>query len=151
MDVIKAKGALVIGGEKVQDVSDGARKVGEHLTACCQTQHSEPPLPPDQYLACVNGAKNYEAKIVQVSNVIIEAEKAKQEGKLEVAEQKAAEAKSADRQPLLITPSHGRKQRLNGEHLTGHVSSDCIIRANNEFGPFEANVVQSSGVRPLRP
>lgn len=29
---------------------------------------------------------------------------------------------------------------LNGEHLTGHVSSDCIIRANNEFGPFEANV-----------
>jgi hypothetical protein len=95
LDVIKAKGALVIGGEKVQDVSDGARKVGEHLTACCQTQHSEPPLPPDQYLACVNGAKNYEAKIVQVSNVIIEAEKAKQEGKLEVAEQKAAEAKSA--------------------------------------------------------
>jgi hypothetical protein len=29
---------------------------------------------------------------------------------------------------------------LNGEHLTGHVSSDCIIRANNEFGPFEANI-----------
>lgn len=90
VDVIKAKGALVIGGEKVQDVSDGAGKVGERLTACCQAQHSEPPLPPDQYLACVNGAKNYEAKIVQVSNVIIEAEKAKQEGKLEVAEQKAA-------------------------------------------------------------
>ena len=69
VDVIKAKGALVIGGEKVQDVSDGARKVGEHLTACCQTQHSEPPLPPDQYLGCVNGAKNYEAKIVQVSSL----------------------------------------------------------------------------------
>ncbi|HWX13314.1 MAG TPA: hypothetical protein VNY06_00295 [Methylocella sp.] len=52
-------------------------------------------MPPDQYLACVNGAKNYEPKIVQVSNVIIEAEKAKQEGNSPLAEQKAAEAKSA--------------------------------------------------------
>jgi hypothetical protein len=80
VDVIKAKGALVIGGEKVQDVSERARNVGQHLTACCDAQHSDYPLPPDQYLACVNGAKDYEAKIVQVTNVIIEADKAKQEG-----------------------------------------------------------------------
>jgi hypothetical protein len=99
VDVIKAKGALVIGGEKVQDVSDGARKVGEHLTACCQAQHSEPPPPPDQYLACVNGAKDYEAKIVQVSNVIIEAEKAKQEGKLRSRSRKPRKRKRPLRHP----------------------------------------------------
>lgn len=94
VDVIKAKGALVIGGEKVQDISDGARKVGEHLTACCLAQHSDPPLPPDQYLACINGAKDYEAKIIQITNIIKEAETAKQQGNTQLAEQKVAEAKT---------------------------------------------------------
>jgi hypothetical protein len=94
VDVIKAKGALVIGGEKVQDVSEGARKVGEHLTACCIAQHGDPPLPPDQYLACINGAKDYEAKIIQITNTIKEAETAKQQGNTQLAEQKVEEAKA---------------------------------------------------------
>ncbi len=94
VDVIKAKGALVIGGEKVQDVSDGAQKVGEHLVACCDAQHGDHPLPPDQYLACINGAKDYEAKIIQITNIIDEAQAAKQQGNTQVAEQKVVEAKA---------------------------------------------------------
>jgi hypothetical protein len=97
VDVIKAKGALVIGGEKVQDVSDGAQKVGEHLMACCDAQHGDHPLPPDQYLACINGAKDYEAKIIQITNIIQEADTAKQERKTElVAEAKTAIEASAN-------------------------------------------------------
>ncbi len=93
VDAVKATGALVIGSEKVQDVSDGAREVGAHLTACCIAQHSDPPLPPDQYQACVNGAKDYEAKIIQIPNIIKEADKAKQQGNTQLADQKIAEAK----------------------------------------------------------
>jgi hypothetical protein len=94
VDVIKAKGALVIGGEKVQDVSDGAQKVGEHLMACCDAQHGDHPLPPDQYLACINGARDYEAKIIQITNIVQEADTAKQQGNAQVADQKVAEAKT---------------------------------------------------------
>ena len=93
VNAVKATGALVIGSEKVQDVSDSARKVGAHLTACCIAQHSDRPLPPDQYQACVNGAKDYEAKIIQITNIIKEADTAKEQGNTQLAEQKAAEAK----------------------------------------------------------
>jgi hypothetical protein len=108
LDVIKAKGALVIGGEKVQNVSENARNVGEHLTACCDAQHSDHPLPPDQYLACVNGARNYETKIVQITNIIKEADQAKQQGNAQLAEQKAEEARAAVEASSLIVRDLGQ-------------------------------------------
>lgn len=51
-------------------------------------------MKPEQYQVCVNGAKDYEAKIIQVTSIIKEADTAKQEGNTQVAEQKAEEAKT---------------------------------------------------------
>jgi hypothetical protein len=42
----------------------------------------------------VNGAKEYEAKIIQITNIVGDAQEAKQQGKTELADQKAAEAKT---------------------------------------------------------
>jgi hypothetical protein len=50
---------------------------------------------PEQYQVCVNGAKDYEAKIIQITNIIGEAQAARQDGKNEVADQKVKEARIA--------------------------------------------------------
>lgn len=93
VNALKANGEWAIGPEKVQDVSEGAQKIAVHLKSCCISQHSGY-MKPEQYQVCVNGAKDYEAKIIQITNIIGEAQAAKQEGNGQLVDQKAAEAKT---------------------------------------------------------
>ena len=91
VDAIKGKGEWVIGGEKIQDIGDDAQKVGMHLTTCCTHKGS---ISPEQFLACVNGAKDYEKKIVQIVSIIGEAQKAREQGDTALADKKVAEART---------------------------------------------------------
>jgi hypothetical protein len=94
VNALKANGEWVIGPEKVQDVSEGVQKIAVHLKSCCISQQSGY-IKPEQYQVCVNGAKDYEAKIIQITNIIGEAQAAKQQGNTQLVEQKVAEARTA--------------------------------------------------------
>jgi hypothetical protein len=91
LDALKV-GAWAIGPKKLQEVDKDAQKVAVHLKSCCISQQSGH-MNPKQYQTCVNGAKDYEAKIVQTANIIKEADAAKLQGNTQLADQKIAEAK----------------------------------------------------------
>lgn len=94
VNALKANGEWVIGPEKVQDVSEGVQKIAVHLESCCISQQNGY-IKAEQYQVCVNGAKDYEAKIIQITNIIGEAQAAKQQGNAQLVEQKVAEARTA--------------------------------------------------------
>jgi hypothetical protein len=92
LELIKSKGELVVGREKVQELSEGSQKVALHLKTCCIAQQSGS-LTPEQFQGCMNGAKDYEGKIQQVSSIIGEAQAAKAQGNQQLVDQKAAQAR----------------------------------------------------------
>ena len=90
---IEANGEWAIGKEKIQQVDKDSQDVALHLKTCCILQ-DKGSITPEQFQVCVNGAKEYEAKIIQITNIVGVAQEAKQQGKTELADQKAAEAKT---------------------------------------------------------
>jgi hypothetical protein len=94
LEFIKIKGELVLGREKVQDLTDGSQKVALHLKTCCIAQQSGN-LNADQFQACLSGAKDYETKVIQVVTNIKEATTAEEQQKPELARQKTEQAKQA--------------------------------------------------------
>jgi hypothetical protein len=94
LDVIKSKGELVIGREKVQDLAEGSQKVALHLKTCCIAQQRGG-MTGAQFQGCIDGAKDYETKVIQVTNTINEAHAARAQGNVQLTEQKAAEARQA--------------------------------------------------------
>jgi hypothetical protein len=93
-DVLKSKGELFVGREKVQELAESSQKVALHLKACCVAQHSGN-LNAEQLQGCMNGAKEYESKLQVVSNILNEAQAAKDQNNQQVLEQKTAQAKEA--------------------------------------------------------
>ena len=94
LEFIKTKGELFVGREKVQELAEGPQKVALHLKTCCVAQQGGS-LSPDQFQGCINGAKDYESKILQVTTIINELQEAKDQGNKQIVEQKSAQAKEA--------------------------------------------------------
>lgn len=92
LDIIKSKGELFVGREKVQELAEGSQKVALHLKTCCVAQQSGV-MTPEQFQGCINGAKEYENKIQEVSSIIGEAQTAKDQGNQQLVEQKAVQAR----------------------------------------------------------
>ena len=94
IEFIKTKGELFVGREKVQELAEGSQKVALHLKTCCIAQRSGI-MTPEQFQGCINGAKDYENRILQVSTILGEAQTAKDQGNQQLVEQKAAQAREA--------------------------------------------------------
>lgn len=94
LEVIKIKGELVLGREKVQELSEGPQKVALHLKTCCIAQEART-MSADEFQVCMNGAKDYETKIVQVATNIEEVKAAEEQQNPELAKQKTEQAKEA--------------------------------------------------------
>src|SRR5260370_583076 len=94
LDFIKTKGELFVGREKVQELAEGPQKVALHLKACCVAQQGGT-MGPEQIQGCINGAKDYESKLLQVTTIIREAQAAKDQGNQQLVDQKSAQAKEA--------------------------------------------------------
>ncbi len=94
LDVVKTKGEFFVGREQMQALTDGAQKVGLHLKSCCLSQQTGK-MTSDQFQNCINGAKDYESRILLVTNLINEAQVAKDQGNAQLAEQKAGQAREA--------------------------------------------------------
>ena len=89
LEFIKIKGELVLGREKVQELTEGSQKVALHLKTCCIAQQAGT-LNADQFQVCMNGAKDYETKVVQVVNNIKEVKSAEEQQKPELVKQKTS-------------------------------------------------------------
>jgi len=94
LDFIKVKGKLVLGSERVQDLTDASQKVALHLKSCCIAQQTGK-LTADQFQVCISGAKDYQTQIIQVATNIKEADAAEKQQKPELAKQKTDAAKAA--------------------------------------------------------
>jgi len=94
LEFIKIKGELVLGREKVQELAEGPQKVALHLKTCCIAQEART-MSTDQFQVCMNGAKDYETKIVQVVTNIKEVKAAEEQRNPELAKQKTEQAKEA--------------------------------------------------------
>jgi hypothetical protein len=91
---LKANGEVVIGREKVQELAEGAQKVGLLCKTCCIAQQSGK-INAEQFQTCLNGAKSYETQVIQVANTIDEAQSARQRGDDRLANEKMKQAKLA--------------------------------------------------------
>jgi len=94
LEIIKNKGELFVGREQVQALTEGAQKVGLHLKSCCLSQQTGN-MTHDEFQDCIKGAKDYESKVLLVTNLINEAQAAKNQGNEELAQQKAGQAREA--------------------------------------------------------
>jgi hypothetical protein len=99
LEVIKIKGELVLGREKVQELSEGSQKVALHLKTCCIAQQART-MNADKFQDCMSGAKDYETKIVQVATNIKEVKAAEEQQKPELAKQKKEQANEAAREAI---------------------------------------------------
>ncbi|PYK10070.1 MAG: hypothetical protein DME61_04645 [Verrucomicrobia bacterium] len=94
LEFINIKGGLVLGREKVQELTEGSQKVALHLKTCCIAQQAGS-INADQFQFCISGAKDYETKIIQVATNIKEAKAAEEQQKPDLARQKTEQARAA--------------------------------------------------------
>jgi len=150
-EFLKSKGELFVGREKVQELAEGSQKVALHLKACCVAQQNRS-LNAEQLQGCMNGAKDYESKILLVTSSIIEAQAARDQGNQQLADQKVVQAKEAvsaasksasDLAGVVagIAPSQGaparEKHTLN---VTDYAGTPMIVSVNGKWvGQWDAN------------
>lgn len=90
IELIKNKGGFAISQEKVQELSDGAQKVGLHLKTCCSVLEGGK-LNPDQFQQCVARASAYEKQVADVAQQVETAAAAKQQGETAIVQQQASQ------------------------------------------------------------
>ena len=106
LELIKNKGGLVLGREKVQELTDSSQKVALHLKTCCVAQQSGA-MNAEQLGSCINGAKDYETKIVQVSTAISEASAAQTQGNAPLVQQKTEQARQVATEAAIAAKTLG--------------------------------------------
>ena len=89
---INITGKLALGRETVQKLTEGSQKVALHLKTCCIAERAGT-LNADQFQVCMNGAKEYETKVVQVVTNIKEAKAAEEQQKPNLAREKTEQAR----------------------------------------------------------
>ena len=89
---INITGELALGRETVQKLTEGSQKVALHLKTCCIAERAGT-LNADQFQICMNGAKDYEAKVVQIVTNIKEAKAAEEQQKPDLAREKTEQAR----------------------------------------------------------
>jgi hypothetical protein len=96
---INITGELALGRETVQKLTEGSQKVALHLKTCCIAERAGT-LNADQFQVCMNGAKEYETKVVQVVTNIKEAKAAEEQQKPDLAREKTEQARQAASEAL---------------------------------------------------
>ena len=145
------QGDLVIGREKVQELSDGALQEAEHLKFCCIEQHvgalGGGALERCAAGASAGGAKEFENIIEQVAIIIRDAQAASKIGNAEVADRKAAEAKKlADAAIRIVPPPDPLPSPSPSPSPSGGKSEGPTVVTTNAQEPnntiLQANVAQ---------
>jgi hypothetical protein len=93
LETIRTKGELVVGSEKIQELTESAQMVGQHLKTCCIALEGGK-VDPAQFQQCIGSATAYQSRIIQVVNRIDAAEIAAQRGDTQQVEQAREELES---------------------------------------------------------
>ncbi len=88
---IRTHGELVIGSEKVQELTENSQRVGILCKTCCIANQSGK-INAEQFQICLDTTKQYQAQVVQVADTIDQASAAKARGDTQTADQKASRA-----------------------------------------------------------
>ena len=87
LDPITAEGEVLIGREKLQNLSERSEMMAMTLKTCCIAHH-EGKLSNDEFLSCNQSFKNLETDLAKAVTSLDEAAKAKQAGKIDVVNKK---------------------------------------------------------------
>ena len=88
---IKTHGDLVIGSEKVQELTENSQRVGILCKTCCIANQSGK-INADQFQACLETTKQYQNQVLQVADTIDQASAATSRGDKQTADQKTSQA-----------------------------------------------------------
>lgn len=97
LEVVQTQGAVFIGREKIQDLTEAAQVTALNLKTCCIVLNAGK-VDSNQFLQCKNTAKEYETKVDTVISQIEGAEKAQAEGKADVVEKAVGQIKATIRE-----------------------------------------------------
>jgi len=87
LDIVKAKGEVLIGRQKIQDLTERSQQMALNLKSCCIVAgHTT-----SDFLRCKEEFERYDAEINRVAKSLIETEAARQQGNTAVANQKIVE------------------------------------------------------------
>lgn len=86
IELIKNKGGFAVSQEKVQELTEGAQKVGLHLKTCCSVLEGGK-LNPDQFQQCVVRASEYDRKIAETARQVDAAATAQAQGETATVQQ----------------------------------------------------------------
>jgi hypothetical protein len=87
LDVIRSRGEVFIGKQKVKDLNDESERYVANLKLCCVVLQGGK-LGADQFLKCKNDIAQHETRMSQIVTAIGEAEAAQTQGKTDVTKQK---------------------------------------------------------------
>lgn len=90
LDIIKAKGDVFIGEEKIQDLTERSQMTALNLKTCCIVLEGGK-VNSEEFLRCKDTAEKFETQVEHVATSINEAQEAKQEGKSELVSEKVSQ------------------------------------------------------------
>jgi hypothetical protein len=94
IELIKNKGGFAVSQEKVQELTEGAQKVGLHLKTCCSVLEGGK-LDPDQFQQCIARASAYDQQIAETARQVDVAATAQAQGQTAVVEQQRTQIASS--------------------------------------------------------
>jgi len=94
LELIKHKGAFAVRQERIQELSEGAQKVGLHLKTCCSVLNAGK-LDAQQFQECLGKASAYEKQVALVARHVTDAADAMEKGATDVARRKVSSANNA--------------------------------------------------------
>jgi hypothetical protein len=89
--ISQTHGQLVIGSEKVQELTESSQRVGILCKTCCIANQSGK-INAEQFQVCLDTTKQYQTHVVKVADSIDQASAAKARGDTQTADQKASQA-----------------------------------------------------------
>jgi len=145
LDIIKTKGEVFIGEEKIQDLTERSQMTALNLKTCCIVLDGGK-VSSDEFLRCKENAEKYETQIERIVTDVNEAQTAKQQGKTEVVNEKVVQINeiinvaqaSADNLSKQVT-------ELKGSPSVEKTDNRKSSQGGNEEEPnntaFEANLI----------
>ena len=89
LEIIEQKGAIAVGHDQIQELSESAQKVGIHLKTCCSVLDGGK-LGPEQFQQCIDTASAYDRQVALVAQQITEVAKSKELSAADVPQEKIA-------------------------------------------------------------
>ena len=148
LKILQTQGELVIGKEKIQDLTETAQVTALNLKTCCIVLNAAK-VDSSQFLQCKDAAKEYEAKVDNVLANVEKAEEARKTGKTEVLEQSIravnrsvddATRLSEEFQQQVNTLSGGEQQETN----TKPVASSAQVSTQSTLAPTRKPATDSA-------